>query len=203
ALANVSDSELLGWRLNEGFTYARLLLAQQRYADSLWVLQRLEHAAQAADVRWILYRARLWQAVVCHQSGRLPQALTILDELLAQTSRIELNPARLYLEPGEPARVLLVEARRRGLRPQHVALLLAKFPPESLPYQGAELPEALTARELDVLRLMAEGLKNQEIGARLFITLNTIRYHTSNIFGKLGVDNRTAAVARARELGIM
>lgn len=203
ALADVSDSELLGWRLNEGFTYARLLLSQQRYADSLWVLQRLEHAAQAADVRWILYRARLWQAVVCHQSGRLPQALTILDELLAQTSRIEPNPARLYLEPGEPARILLIEARRCGLQPQHVALLLAEFPPESLPYQGAELPEALTARELDVLRLMAEGLKNQEIGARLFITLNTIRYHTSNIFGKLGVDNRTAAVARARELGIM
>jgi len=50
---------------------------------------------------------------------------------------------------------------------------------------------------------MAVGLKNQEIGARLYISLNTIRYHTTNIFGKLGVDNRTAAVARSRELGIL
>ena len=50
---------------------------------------------------------------------------------------------------------------------------------------------------------MADGLKNQEIADRLVVSLNTIRYHSKNIFGKLGVDNRTAAVARARELGLL
>ena len=57
------------------------------------------------------------------------------------------------------------------------------------------LTDKLTERELDVLRLMADGLRNQEIGAKLYISLNTIRYHTTNLFGKLGVDNRTAAAA--------
>jgi LuxR family maltose regulon positive regulatory protein len=80
--------------------------------------------------------------------------------------------------------------------------LLSEFPPEPFPARPSNLPEALTERELDVLRLMADGLRNQEIGEKLYISLNTIRYHTTNIFGKLAVDNRTAAVARARELGI-
>jgi LuxR family maltose regulon positive regulatory protein len=56
---------------------------------------------------------------------------------------------------------------------------------------------------MEVLHLMAEGLRNQEIGQKLFISLNTIRYHTKNIFGKLEVSSRTAAVARARELEII
>jgi len=65
------------------------------------------------------------------------------------------------------------------------------------------LVEPLTDRELEVLLLLAEGLTNPEIAQRLFISLPTVKSHTSNIYGKLGVHNRKQAVATARTLGIL
>ena len=63
--------------------------------------------------------------------------------------------------------------------------------------------EPLSERELEVLQLIAEGLTNPEIAARLYISLNTVKVHTRNINGKLDAHNRTQAVARARALGIL
>jgi len=68
---------------------------------------------------------------------------------------------------------------------------------------GDQLVEPLTEREQDVLRLMAEGLKYEEIGERLYISLNTVRYHVKAIYGKLNVNNRTKAIERAQQLGIL
>ncbi len=67
----------------------------------------------------------------------------------------------------------------------------------------SELVEPLSEREIKVLQFIAEGLTNQEIVSRLYLSLNTIKVHTRNIYGKLGVNNRTQAVARARALGIL
>ena len=65
------------------------------------------------------------------------------------------------------------------------------------------LIEPLSEREIEVLQLMAEGLSNQKISSRLYLSLNTIKAHTRNLYGKLGVNNRTQAVAKARSLGII
>jgi DNA-binding CsgD family transcriptional regulator len=59
------------------------------------------------------------------------------------------------------------------------------------------------AAEREVLQLIAEGLSNQEIASRLFLSLNTVKVHTRNIYGKLNVHSRTQAIARSQELGLL
>ena len=65
------------------------------------------------------------------------------------------------------------------------------------------LLEALTARELDVLRLMAQGATNAKIADRLAVSVGTAKWHVGNIRAKLGVTNRTQALVRAQELGLV
>jgi LuxR family maltose regulon positive regulatory protein len=65
------------------------------------------------------------------------------------------------------------------------------------------LIESLSPRELEVLHLIAQGLSNHQIGERLFLALSTVKGHNRVIFGKLGVQRRTEAVARARKLGLL
>ena len=106
---------------------------------------------------------------------------------------------------------LLCEAATRGIAQDYVRRLLAAFPvaePEqadSLKTQTprSQLVEPLSEREIEVLQLIAEGLTNPEIASRLFISLNTVKAHCRNIYGKLGVNNRTQATGRARALGIL
>jgi two-component system, NarL family, response regulator LiaR len=61
----------------------------------------------------------------------------------------------------------------------------------------------ITPRELEVLALMAEGLSNQEIADRLFVSLNTVKTHASNVFSKLDAQRRTQAIQRAKDLGLL
>jgi LuxR family maltose regulon positive regulatory protein len=74
---------------------------------------------------------------------------------------------------------------------------------ESPQIQPEALPEPLTPRELEIMRLICEGYSNPEIASELVVTINTIKKHTSNIYGKLGVRSRTQAIARARELNLI
>jgi LuxR family maltose regulon positive regulatory protein len=69
--------------------------------------------------------------------------------------------------------------------------------------ERGQLIEALTARELDVLRLMAQGATNAKIAGRLSVSLGTAKWHVGNIRAKLGVTNRTQALVRAQELGLV
>ena len=94
------------------------------------------------------------------------------------------------------------------MRPDYIGQLLAAFPQaqSGIPVQpagGADVIEPLSERELEVLQLIAEGLTNPEIAARLTLALNTVKAHTRNIYGKLGVHSRTQAIARARALGVL
>ena len=89
--------------------------------------------------------------------------------------------------------------------PAYVETLLIAFAAD-LDLAGPKpsaLPEPLTDRELDVLKLVAAGLTNREIAAQLVVSPETVKKHASSIYGKLAVGNRTEATARARELGLL
>ena len=104
---------------------------------------------------------------------------------------------------------LLRVARSRGLAPDYTAALLtvpteqaAATAPRSVP-RSAVLVDPPSERELEMLGLLAGGASNEEIAERLVIAVSTVKRHVSNIFGKFTVSNRTQAVARARELGLL
>ena len=106
---------------------------------------------------------------------------------------------------------LLYEALARGIEPGFVRQLLAAFPAANAEQTPSSTPPTvetgmvglLSEREIEVLQLIAEGLTNQEVANRLYLSLHTVKVHARNIYGKLGVKNRTQAVAKARTLGII
>jgi LuxR family maltose regulon positive regulatory protein len=79
----------------------------------------------------------------------------------------------------------------------------ASGPVAAAPVEGAAYVEPLTPREVEVLRLIAAGMRNQEIADQLFISLATVKRHIANTYGKLGVSHRMEAVVRANELSLL
>ncbi len=107
----------------------------------------------------------------------------------------------VFVEQGPPVAEALANL---STMPDYIERILSVFPGAQPPYSmQADLPEPLTDRELDVLRLMAGGLKYKEIAAELFISLNTVRFHVKAIYGKLNVNNRAQAVEMARQHHIL
>ena len=94
-------------------------------------------------------------------------------------------------------------SRRAGRKCEDAEAEKQQSENNSYPPPAQPLIEPLSPRELEVLHLIAQGLSNQEISERLFLALGTVKGHNQQIFGKLQVQRRTEAVARARELGLM
>jgi LuxR family maltose regulon positive regulatory protein len=118
---------------------------------------------------------------------------------------------RIFVDEGAPMARLLYEALSQGVHPGYVRRLLAVFPvdepeqatPARTKAAGAGLAEPVSERELEVLSLIAEGLTNQEIAARLYLSPHTVKAHARNIYAKLGASSRTQAVAKGRALGFL
>jgi LuxR family maltose regulon positive regulatory protein len=113
----------------------------------------------------------------------------------------------VFVEQGLPVARALADLVKDGqpatVQPGYVRRILDAFPPAPPSHEPVALVEPLTDRELEVLRLMAEGLKYKEIAERLVISLNTVRFHVKAIYGKLGVNNRIRAVEAARQHRIL
>jgi LuxR family maltose regulon positive regulatory protein len=205
---NLSAAAHLSKSHNLPLSQARVHLAQGDAPAALTVLERLRQEIEPKNWQDEQLKIMVLQAVAQHKGGKQDKALRVLGEAL--TSAEPGGFIRIFVDEGVPMAELLTEAVAQGMMPDYVTKLLAAFETEKqkiedqppLPVEQPLL-EPLSQRELDVLRLIAEGLSNDEIGKRLFLALDTVKGHNRRIYDKLQVQRRTEAVARARELGLL
>jgi LuxR family maltose regulon positive regulatory protein len=187
---------------------ARVHLAQGDPASALSVLQPLRHEAEArhwADER---LKVMVLQAIALHALDETDKAVQLLGEALALAEAEGF--VRIFVDEGTPMEALLREAAKKGITPNYVHELLAAFvqvgeavATEDRTPRSQLLIEPLSERELEVLRLLGTELNGPEVSSELMVSLNTMRTHTKNIYNKLGVNNRRAAVRRAEELHLL
>jgi LuxR family maltose regulon positive regulatory protein len=186
------------WPLRDGrLLLAKLQLAMERPADGIALLERVEADALRAGRMPLVIAARASLALALDTAGERERALSLLEAALsAAEPEGVLAP---FLEEGAPMQRLLDVWLRRGARTAVLEAFARRLLPE--PADDGGLVEPLSAREREVLALIAEGMSNQAIADRLGIELSTVKRHGSNLLGKLGASNRTQAVAMGRRHG--
>jgi len=188
---------------------ARILIAQGRLDQANRLLPWMLEAAEAGGRTSKSIEILEIQALAFQAEGEMTQALQALKRALSLAE--PLGFVGVFVDEGPPMARLLYEAVAREIAPDYTRRLLSAFPvdapgrPDRLEIEAAEqdLIEPLSEREMEVLQLIAEGLTNREIASRLFLSLNTVKAHSRNIYGKLGIHSRTQAIARSQALGIL
>jgi LuxR family maltose regulon positive regulatory protein len=178
---------------------------QQALRSTLPVLGELRQRVESQQRLGRAVEIATLQALVCQTLGQSERALEALEHGLSLAEPEAYT--RCFVNEGPPMFDLLQLALAQKISPAYTSRLLAACKTEQvrLTSLGAAQPlvEPLTRRELEVLNLLAAGLTNQEIADTLTITVGTVKRHTINIYGKLDVNNRTQAVAKARELHLV
>jgi LuxR family maltose regulon positive regulatory protein len=187
---------------------ARVHLAQGQPTAALTTTAQWRRTAEARDWADERLKAMVLEALAHQALGEKDAAVRLLVEAL--TLAEPGGFVRTFVDEGPAMETLLISVAARRILPDYTGRLLAAFAAErrEQPHKlderaGHALVEPLSARELEVLRLVAQGFSNQEIGERLFLALDTVKGHNRRIFEKLDVQRRTEAVARARELGLL
>ena len=199
----------------EHITLARVLIAQHQndplagsVQEAIALLERLLKAAEAGGRMSSVIEILVVQALAFQAQGNVSQALASMERAL--TLAEPEGYVRIFVDEGEPVRSLIEKQSRYQDKTilGYVDKLLAAFArPTAIPQPKNNdlrsiVIEPLSERELDVLRLLGTELSGPEIARELIVSLNTLRTHTKNIFNKLGVNNRWAAVHRAEELNL-
>ena len=194
--------------------FARYLVASGDYDDAVHVLSKVLPIVQGAGRVQHEVHALVLHALANEQLGERASALESLGRatMLGEPGRFN----RTFTGEG-PVIVQLTEALADAVRrgrgpaeagsPSYLKHLLreTEVRPETASAQPAAggIAEPLTAREVEVLRLVAGGMRNQEIADHLFISLSTVKRHIANAYGKMDVSHRTEAIARANELNLL
>ncbi len=198
------------FRLDEYQALVRVLLARGHGDKAEQILRQLEAIANNGGAFYLAMEARLLLALA-RVSGKEDgekeekEALEILRQAFHEAGprAREEGWVRIFVDEGPPLARLLYHAAEEDISPEFIGSLLAQFPAESIPGSQEGLVEPLSKRELEILQLIADGLSNQDIASRLYLSLNTVKWHVKNIYGKLGVGNRVASLARARSLNLV
>ncbi|UCC65824.1 MAG: hypothetical protein JSV36_19195 [Anaerolineae bacterium] len=190
-------------------------MAQDRPGEALALLESLLAMVVKQGRNDLLIEIQVLRALAFQKRGDVAPAMAALERALSLAEPG--GYVRVFVDEGPPMARLLYEAAAHGIAPEYVSRLLAAWDEETKDREGrtkerdssffrrpaSVLVEPLSERELEVLHLIADGLSNREIAGRLFISLSTVKGHASSIYGKLAVNSRTQAVARARVLGIL
>jgi LuxR family maltose regulon positive regulatory protein len=202
-----ADDDLSYMREFEHVTLARVLFAQND-PEALPLLDRLTQAAEAGGRTGAVIETLVLRALGHDAANEQRAALEHVGRalLLAEPE----GYARVFVDEGDRMRELLRRASARRVAEGAVKRVLAEFDAPRVGSRAeapvAAVPEAsllLTPRELVILRLIAGGLRNKEIAARLSITMATVKRHVANAYAKLGVSHRTAALKKAQELNLL
>ncbi|WP_373232776.1 LuxR C-terminal-related transcriptional regulator [Cohnella sp.] len=197
----------------EHIVLARVILAQYKsdrvertILEAIGLLERLLQAAEEGGRTGSALEILVVQAIARHTQGDVPAALLLLRRAL--TLAEPEGYVRIFADEGRPMEVLLKAAAEAGIAPNYVQRLLTAFGHEesrmlAKPVIRKPLDEPLSEREHDVLRWLGTDLSGPDIARELRVSLNTLRTHTKNIYEKLEVNNRRAAVRRAEELDLL
>jgi LuxR family maltose regulon positive regulatory protein len=188
---------------------ARVLIAKSRMDEAICLLTQLEESTRLNGRQSRLIVVMLLQALASQTCGDIQQALKHLEQALDLAEPEGF--VRTFVDEGPQMAHLLYEALRREIAPEYVQQLLAAFPvtePEDTDLTKPQVDQSglidpLSEREIEVLHLIANGLTNQEISDRLFLSVHTVKTHTRNIYSKLNAHHRTEAVAKAKAFGIL
>ena len=202
----------------EYLVLVRVLLARNRPDDAVSLLKRLHAAAVGQGRTGSVIEIRALQALALAALGEENAAVDTLAQALMLGC--PQGYVRVFADEGAPMSALLARlvaaqktdnAAARGVPLGCLARLLRAFggPPAAAgarQHAATAVPglvEHLTARELEILALLAAGTPNPRIAEQLVVSLDTVKKHVSHLLGKLGAANRTEAVTRARELGLI
>jgi LuxR family maltose regulon positive regulatory protein len=220
-LAQGRVGEALGWARERGLsahddlsylrefehiTLARVLLARYQserrdgsMLEALGLLERLLQAAEEGKRTGSVIEILVLEALAHQAQGDIPAALVPLSRALSLAEPE--GYIRIFVDEGPPMVHLLEAAAKHGIAPNYVRhLLTATASAEDRTPVTQVLLEPLSERELQVLRLLGTAMSGPEMAGELVVSLNTLHTHTKNIYSKLGVNNRRAAIRRAEEL---
>jgi len=183
-----------------GLTKARLSLAEGNRAEAMKILAEVYDSVSQKGLVAIMIDVRAWQSLAAETPT---EAIRFLQDALrmAQSEKF----IRTFGDKGEPMKFLLERVKAEGGElKDYVLTLLSAFGEKKIEGSREQpLVEAMSERELEILRLMAEGFSNREIAERLVITVGTAKSHVHHVLEKLGTESRTQAAAKARKLGLL
>jgi len=192
------DGEIPYAMEDQALILARICVAGGDLDRAVRLLMRLRAGAEGGGRQGRLIQTGALESLLLDAQGDSPGALEVLTQAL--TLAQPEGYLRTFVDLGEPMQRLL--ERVTSLPDYTARLLTADAAPQERPVQDG-LMEPLSERELDVLALMAEGMTNQQIADRLFISINTVKTHAKSLYGKLSVRNRAQATLRARGLDLI
>lgn len=188
----------------QGLTRIRLQQARGHYSEALHEITQLRGQLQNGWHGLQRLRLDLLAALSYQRLGYQERARSLLVQCLVVAERGEVRS--LFVEEGEAIQQMLQQleaAERQPAMQGFIRSLLAIWPGQAARKTLEALEEGLTEREREVVHLAAKGMSNEEIGQQLALALGTVKWHLHNIYEKLKVRNRTQAIRRARELGLL